>query len=185
MDNIENEDIKQQDETCDNQIDENKDSITSNESETTEDNQDSWEQKYLTLNDGYVRLMAEFDNYRKRTVKEKLELIQNGGERVISDILPIVDNFERALSNMESATDINAIKQGIELIYNQLISMLKQHGVKAIETENKDFDTEYHEAITTIPAPTDEAKGKIVDCTLKGYILNEKVLRHSKVVVGE
>lgn len=185
MDNKETEDIKQQDEACNNQTEENKDTIASNECETTEDNQNSWEQKYATLNDSYVRLMAEFDNYRKRTLKEKLELIQNGGERVISDTLPIVDNFERALSNMESATDVDAIKQGVELIYNQLISMLKQHGVKAIETENQDFDTEYHEAITTIPAPTDDAKGKIVDCTLKGYMLNEKVIRHSKVVVGE
>ncbi len=145
----------------------------------------SCEERYKELNDTYLRLMAEFDNYRKRTTKEKLELIRNGGERVIVDILPIVDNFERALKNMETATDINALKQGIELIYQQIISTLKQHGTQAIATENVDFDTEYHEAITTIPAPTEEQKGKIIDCTLKGYTLNDKVIRHSKVVVGE
>ena len=129
--------------------------------------------------------MAEFDNYRKRTAKEKIELIKTAGEYVIEDTLPIVDNFERALKNMATTTDVSAIKEGIELIYQQLMSMLKLHGVKAIDTEGKEFDTEYHEAITTVPAPTQEEKGKIIDCTQKGYILNDKVIRHSKVVVGE
>lgn len=145
----------------------------------------SCEERYKELNDTHLRLMAEFDNYRKRTTKEKLELIRNGGERVIIDILPVVDNFERALKNLETTSDLDALKQGVELIYLQLMSMLKQHGTQPIETENADFDTEYHEAITTIPSPTEAQKGKIIDCTLKGYMLNEKVIRHSKVVVGE
>ena len=106
-------------------------------------------------------------------------------EQVIVDILPVVDNMERALQNMDSSTDIAAIKQGLELIYQQLLSVLKRHGVKQIDTADGNFDTEYHEAITTISAPTAEQKGKIVDCTLKGYTLNDKVIRHSKVVIGE
>ena len=150
-----------------------------------EENIDDCEARYSKLNDSYVRLMAEFDNYRKRTAKEKIELIKTDGEYVIEDTLPIVDNFERALKNMATTTDVSAIKEGVELIYQQLMSMLKLHGVKAIDTEGKEFDTEYHEAITTVPAPTQEEKGKIIDCTQKGYILNDKVIRHSKVVVGE
>ena len=123
-------------------------------------------------------------NYRKRTIKEKADLIKNAGERIITDFLPIVDNFERALNSMKTAEDVEAVRQGVELIYNQIMSMMKANGVAVIETENAPFDTEYHEAITTIPAPTSELKDKIVDCTTKGYTMNEKVIRHAKVVVG-
>ena len=143
-----------------------------------------WEKKYKGLNDSHLRLMADFDNYRKRTIKEKADLIKNAGERIITDFLPIVDNFERALESMKTAEDVDAVRQGVELIYNQVMSMLKSNGVAVIETENAPFDTEFHEAITTIPAPTPELKDKIVDCTTKGYTMNEKVIRHSKVVVG-
>lgn len=143
-----------------------------------------WEKKYKDLNDSHLRLMADFDNYRKRTIKEKADLIKNAGERIITDFLPIVDNFERALESMKTAEDVDAVRQGVELIYNQVMSMLKSNGVAVIETENAPFDTEFHEAITTIPAPTPELKDKIVDCTTKGYTMNEKVIRHSKVVVG-
>ena len=143
-----------------------------------------WEKKYKDLNDSHLRLMADFDNYRKRTIKEKADLIKNAGERIITDFLPIVDNFERALDSMKTAEDVDAVRQGVELIYNQVMSMLKSNGVAVIETENAPFDTEFHEAITTIPAPTPELKDKIVDCTTKGYTMNEKVIRHSKVVVG-
>lgn len=156
------------------------------ETEETEkaEEPNEWEKKYKDLNDSHLRLMADFDNYRKRTIKEKADLIKNAGERIICDFLPIVDNFERALESMKTAENVEAVRQGVELIYNQVMSMMKANGVAVIETENAPFDTEYHEAITTIPAPTPELKDKIVDCTTKGYTMNEKVIRHAKVVVG-
>ena len=135
--------------------------------------------------DKYLRLSAEFDNYRKRTMKEKAELILNGGEKSISSILPIVDDFERALKNMETATDVAAVKEGVELIYNKFMSVVGQNGVKVIETKEQPLDTDYHEAIAVIPAPNEALKGKILDCVQTGYILNDKVIRHAKVVVGE
>ena len=135
--------------------------------------------------DKYLRLSAEFDNYRKRTMKEKAELILNGGEKTISSILPIVDDFERALKNMETATDVAAVKEGVELIYNKFMSVLGQDGVKVIETKDKPLDTDFHEAIAVIPAPDKSLKGKILDCVQTGYTLNDKVIRHAKVVVGE
>ena len=135
--------------------------------------------------DKYLRLSAEFDNYRKRTMKEKAELILNGGEKSISSILPIVDDFERALKNMETATDVAAVKEGVELIYNKFMSVLGQNGVKVIETKEQPLDTDYHEAIAVIPAPNEALKGKILDCVQTGYILNDKVIRHAKVVVGK
>ena len=135
--------------------------------------------------DKYLRLSAEFDNYRKRTMKEKAELILNGGEKSISSILPIVDDFERALKNMETATDVAAVKEGVELIYNKFMTVLGQNGVKVIETKEQPLDTDYHEAIAVIPAPDEALKGKILDCVQTGYMLNDKVIRHAKVVVGE
>ena len=135
--------------------------------------------------DKYLRLSAEFDNYRKRTMKEKAELILNGAEKTISSILPIVDDFERALKNMETATDVAAVKEGVELIYNKFMSVLGQDGVKVIETKDKPLDTDFHEAIAVIPAPDKSLKGKILDCVQTGYTLNDKVIRHDKVVVGE
>ena len=135
--------------------------------------------------DKYLRLSAEFDNYRKRTMKEKAELILNGGEKSISSILPIVDDFERALKNMETATDVAAVKEGVELIYNKFMSVLGQNGVKVIETKEQPLDTDYHEAIAVIPAPNEALKGKILDCVQTGYKLNDKVIRHAKVVVAQ
>lgn len=135
--------------------------------------------------DKYLRLSAEFDNYRKRTMKEKAELILNGGEKSISSILPIVDDFERALKNMETATDVAAVKEGVELIYNKFMNVLRQNGVKVIDTKELPLDTDYHEAIAVIPAPDEALKGKILDCVQTGYTLNDKVIRHAKVVVGE
>ena len=135
--------------------------------------------------DKYLRLSAEFDNYRKRTMKEKAELILNGAEKTISSILPIVDDYERALKNMETATDVAAVKEGVELIYNKFMSVLGQDGVKVIETKEKPLDTDFHEAIAVIPAPDKSLKGKILDCVQTGYTLNDKVIRHAKVVVGE
>lgn len=142
-------------------------------------------QQLSEVNDKNLRLMAEFDNYRKRSLKERSELIKTAGERVLGDMLPLVDDFERALKAMESSEDVVAVKEGVDLIYNKFVAFLLQNGVKPIPTENAAFDTEYHEAITTFPAPSEELKGKIIDCVSKGYTLNEKVIRFSKVVVGE
>ena len=142
-------------------------------------------QDMAELKDKYLRLSAEFDNYRKRTMKEKAELILNGGEESISSILPIVDDLERAIQNMETATDVNAVKEGVSLIYHKFIAALGQNGVKVIDTKEKPLDTDYHEAVAVIPAPSEELKGKILDCVQTGYTLNDKVIRHAKVVVGE
>ncbi len=126
--------------------------------------------------DKYLRLSAEFDNYRKRTMKEKGELILNGGEKSLSSILPVV-----FIKTMETATDVNAVKEGVELIYNKFMAVLAQNGVKVIETKDQPLDTDYHEAIAVIPAPSEAQKGKILDCVQTGYTLNDKVLRHAKV----
>lgn len=135
--------------------------------------------------DKYLRLSAEFDNYRKRTMKEKAELILNGGEKSISSILPVIDDFERAIKTMETAKDVKAVKEGVELIYNKFMAVMAQNGVKVIETKDQPLDTDYHEAIAVIPAPSEEQKGKILDSVQTGYTLNDKVIRHAKVVVGE
>lgn len=135
--------------------------------------------------DKYLRLSAEFDNYRKRTLKEKAELITNGGEKSISSILPVIDDFERARETMNTATDVAAVKTGVDLIYDKLMKTLEKNGVQIIETKEMPLDTDFHEAIAVIPAPSEELKGKILDCVQTGYILNNKVIRHAKVVVGE
>lgn len=141
-------------------------------------------EKLAEMHDKYLRQVAEFDNYRKRTMKEKAELILNGSERAITAILPILDDFERALKNMEKAEDVVAVKEGVELIFHKFIKVLEGQGVKKIDTENADFNTDLHEAIAQIPAPTGELKGKVLDCVQTGYTLNDKVIRHSKVAVG-
>ena len=143
------------------------------------------QEELSNMKDKYLRLSAEFDNYRKRTMKEKAELILNGGEKSISSILPIVDDFERALKNMETAEDVTAVREGVELIYNKFMTVLGQNGVKVIETKEQPLNTDFHEAIAVIPAPAEELKGKILDCVQTGYTLNDKVIRHAKVVVGE
>lgn len=135
--------------------------------------------------DKYLRLSAEFDNYRKRTLKEKAELIRNGGEKTITAILPVLDDLERALKTGETAENIKAFRDGIELIYNKFIKTLSQEGLKQIETEGKDFDTDFHEAIALVPAPENVQKGKILDCVQTGYTLNDKVIRHAKVAVAQ
>lgn len=142
-------------------------------------------EELLALQDTHLRLRAEYDNYRKRTLKEKADLIKNGGENILVGLLPIVDDFERALTVKASDEISQAIVDGVQLIYNKLLSFLNQNGVKAIETDNKEFDAELFDAIATIPAPTEELKGKVVDCVQKGYTLHDKVLRYAKVVVGE
>ena len=143
------------------------------------------QKKYADLNDAHLRLRAEFDNYRKRTLREKTELIKNGGESALTQLLPVVDDFERALQNIRQAEDVKAVGEGVELIYNKFITYLAQQGVQAIEAIGKPFETELFEAIATIPAPEADLKGKVVDCVQTGYLVNEKVIRHAKVVVGE
>ena len=137
------------------------------------------------MKDKYLRLSAEFDNYRKRTMKEKAELILNGSEKAFKAILPVVDDMERALATMKKATDVEAVKEGVELIYNKFIQILGQNGVQAMDTKEKELDTDFHDAIAIIDAPSEELKGKILDCVETGYTLNDKVLRHAKVVVGK
>lgn len=152
---------------------------------TVEKEIESLSREINDLKDKNLRLMAEFDNYRKRTLKEKSELILNGGEDVLKKLLPLVDDFERAIQAMETSTDTQAVKDGIDLIYAKLMSFLNENGVTAIPTENEDFNTDLHEAVTTFPAPSEEMKGKIIECISKGYSLREKVIRYSKVIVGE
>ena len=146
---------------------------------------DEANEKVTTLEDKYLRQVAEFDNYRKRTMKEKAELIKNGGERTIESILPVLDDFERALSNMAKDENASEIMTGVELIYNKFVGILKQNGLQKIETEGADFNTDFHEAIAMIPTPNEELKGKVLDCVQAGYTLNDKVIRHAKVAVGE
>jgi molecular chaperone GrpE len=135
--------------------------------------------------DKYLRLSAEFDNYRKRTLKEKAELIKNGGEKTLTAILPVLDDFERALKNMEASEETKAMKEGVELIFSKFQKILGQEGLQKIETEGQPFDTDFHEAIALIPAPSEDLKGKILDCVQTGYMLNEKVIRHAKVAVAQ
>ena len=137
------------------------------------------------LNDKYLRKVAEFDNYRKRTLKEKADLILNGGEKVITKILPVIDDFERAITNGKTTDDAQVLRDGLELIFKKFLKILKDEGVERIETEDKDFDTDYHEAIAMVPGMGDDKKGKVIDCVQNGYTLNGKVIRFAKVAVGQ
>ena len=159
--------------------------VSQNEEEKLADDLKKANETIKEQKDKYLRLSAEFDNYRKRTMKEKAELILNGGEKALSSILPVVDDLERALKNMETATDVKAVKDGVELIYNKFMTVLGQNGVKVIDTQDQPLNTDFHEAIAVIPAPEEGKKGKILDCVQTGYTLNDKVIRHAKVVVGE
>ena len=143
------------------------------------------EEKIKEWQDKYIRLSAEFDNYRKRTLKEKSDLIKSANEDLLRDILSVVDDFERGINTIDKSEDLNALRQGIHLIYDKFNVFLKQKGVKEIEAREKDFDLDLHEAMTKIPAPSDDLKGKVVDVIEKGYLLNDKVIRYAKVVVGE
>lgn len=155
---------------------------------TEEDN--STEEEKITqqleeLKDKYLRTVAEFDNFKRRTLKEKTELILNGGEKAITAILPIIDDMERAIENAHNQECVDAVEEGWELIYKKLLSTLEGMGVKKIEVENKDFDVDFHEAVAMVPGMGDDKKGKIIDCVQTGYTLNDKVIRHAKVAVGQ
>ncbi len=174
LDNAAEQDT-QQNETTDNTADNN---------DILQEKINQLEARVAELEDIKLRQMAEFDNFRRRTNKEKLDLITTAGERIFKDMLPLVDDFERAKEAMAKTDDIEAVRQGIELIYSKFVGFLAANDVKVIDTTDADFNTDLHEAITTFPAGEDK-KGKVIDCTQKGYTLGEKVIRFSKVVVGE
>ncbi|MDR0506664.1 MAG: nucleotide exchange factor GrpE [Dysgonamonadaceae bacterium] len=145
---------------------------------------DNMSEELTELKDTYVRLMAEYDNYRKRTIKEKADLIKNGGEKILIGLLPIVDDFQRALDTIDKANDLTAVKEGVELIYSKFNAFLKQNGVKQIESTGELFDADLHEAVAAVPAQNEEQKGKVIDNVQIGYMMNDKVIRHAKVVVA-
>lgn len=179
--------------TSNNMADENSDKAMNNDnlSENSDNtapqqtNEETCEEKLAKLHDDYLRLHAEFDNYRKRTIKEKAELLKSGTERVLTALLPVIDDFERAIQNIHQTDDVNALKEGVEHIYNKFQNFLKKNGVEPMDTNGKEFNAEIHEALTMVPAPTEEQKNKIIDTVEKGYTLEGKVMRYPKVVVGQ
>ena len=185
LDNIVNETENGVNEEACEQCEQQEESVELTAEEKLQKELDEANDKIATLEDKYLRQAAEFDNYRKRTIKEKAEIIKNGGERAIESILPVLDDFERALANMAKDENAAEIMTGIELIYNKFVAIMKQNGLQKIETEGATFDTDFHEAIAIIPAPSEELKGKVLNCVQTGYTLNDKVIRHAKVAVGE
>jgi molecular chaperone GrpE len=166
---------------------EEKESVEETEAEEKEEpkKEPTAEEKLAELQDRYLRLSAEYDNFRKRTLKEKIDLQKSANENLLIALLPVADDFDRAMQSVDEARDIEAVKEGLRLISGKFDGFLNQQGIKEIEALKKDFDTDLHEAITKIPAPSKKLKGKIVDVVQKGYFLNDKVLRFSKVVIGE
>jgi len=146
---------------------------------------DDLQVKYDQLNDTYLRALAEYDNYRKRTLKEKADLIRTGGESVLVNILDVVDDVDRGISSSKKTQDVEALREGMELIHIKFLTFLKQNGIREIDATGKTFDTDLHEAIATVPTPDKALKGKVIDCVQKGYYLHDKVIRFAKVVVGE
>ncbi len=176
----------------DKNIDLNNATTETSEEQSTEQNEqeeiselDKLKDQVKELNDRYVRLYSEFENFRRRTAKEKLELIQTAGEKVIADMLPVMDDFTRAIANSEKAADLDAVKEGIQLVHQKFSNVMTQAGVTEIDAMGQPFDLELHEAITKIPAPSKKDKGKVLDVIEKGYKLKDKVIRYPKVVVGE
>lgn len=155
------------------------------ETETEEDLLAKAQEENAKLKDQLLRTVAEFENYKKRTLKEKAELILNGGEKAITAILPVLDDMERAVANADKAESIESVEEGWELIFKKLLTTLESMGVKKLDTKDKDFDVDYHEAIAMVPGMGDDKKGKVVDCVQTGYMLNDKVIRHAKVAVGQ
>lgn len=143
------------------------------------------EEKLADLNDKYLRKIAEFENYRKRTMKEKAELILNGAERTVTAFLPVIDDMERAIDNAAKSDDIEAVREGINMIFQKFEKVLDSLGVKKIDTTDADFNTDFHEAIAMVPGMGDDKKNKVIDCVQTGYMINDKVIRHAKVAVGQ
>ena len=176
------EENKEQEEILENTTEE----ITQeSENDSVETKEPTAEEKIIELNDKYLRLYSEFDNYRKRTSKERIELFKTAGQDIMTDLVPIMDDFERALQNMDKKGDVKTIRQGVDLVFNKFKSTLESKGLKSFKSIDKDFDPEIHEAITRIPAPNKKQIGKVVDEVEKGYMLNDKVIRYAKVVVGQ
>jgi molecular chaperone GrpE len=171
-------------ETCDQNAEEDNNTERTEEAEEEKDPLEAVKEENAKLRDQLLRTIAEFENYKKRTLKEKAELILNGGEKTITAILPVLDDFERALADTHT-DDPDAIKEGMELIFKKFVKTLEGLGVKKIDALDKDFDVDYHEAIAMVPGMGDEKKGKVIDCVQTGYMLNEKVIRHAKVAVGQ
>lgn len=186
--NIEGEELKEEqpveetDKEAESETAENKDE---SDEEAAEDPLEKAQAEIADLKNQLLYKVAEFDNYRKRTLKEKAELILNGGEKTVQAILPVIDDMERAIENGEKTEDIAVLREGMELIYQKFLKVLEGIGVKKIETTDADFDTDMHEAVAMVPGMGDDKKGKVIDCLQTGYMLNEKVIRHAKVAVGQ
>lgn len=176
-------DNQEKDPIVENLVEENSEEIV--EETQNSEKELSAEEKLADLNDRFLRLYAEFDNFRRRTNKEKIELIANANAGVLKDMIPILDDFERAISNNETAEDLASVKEGFNLIFNKTKSILESKGLKPMAAKGEVFDSELHEAIANVPAPSDADKGKVIDDVEKGYYLNEKVIRFAKVVVGQ
>ena len=175
-------------EDADNETVEQQEEETQQETTEASDDRDPLDvalDQIADLKDKYLRQVAEFDNYRKRTLKERAELILNGGEKTITALLPVIDDMERALQNGEKTDDPQVLREGMELIYHKMLKVLEGLGVEKIDTEDADFDTDVHEAVAMVPGMGDDRKGKVIDCLTTGYKLNNKVIRHAKVAVGQ
>ena len=187
--NIEEEEVKTDEKAVEEpsaDVADNKEATASEEQEETErDPLEIANEQIADLKDKYLRQVAEFDNYRKRTLKERAELILNGGEKTISALLPVVDDMERAIANGEKTDDPQVLREGMEIIYHKLMKALESQGVSKIDTTDADFDTDVHEAVAMVPGMGDDKKGKVIDCLATGYKLNDKVIRHAKVAVGQ
>jgi molecular chaperone GrpE len=177
-DKKQNSATKETEQTVDNQNEEQQSSETAEPQQTAE-------KELADLQDKHIRLHAEFDNFRRRTLKEKADLIKTGGEKTIIDLLPVLDDLELAVKSIQTAQDLDSVKEGVQIILNKFGNFLKQQGVEEIEAKEQDFDTDKHEAITKFPAPSEELKGKVIDVIKKGYQLHDKVIRFAQVVVGE
>lgn len=175
----------QNEQNVENEAVEQTESVSQEASDNAEIRLTEAEIKLADMQDKFLRQAAEFDNYRKRTVKEKAELIKNGSADIMTEILPFIDDLERAIANSQKSEDFQTLKDGIEIIYNKLMRTLEQKGLQKISPKDEPFDTDFHEAIAMIPAPNEESKGKVLDCTRDGYKLNDKVLRHAQVAVAQ
>lgn len=179
------EEAKQEDSQKDEAPEEKSDKKKKSKKEKKKSELEELDEKLADLTDKHLRLQAEFDNFRRRTIKEKADLIKSGGESVLVNILPVIDDFERALDSLKDVADDDAGKQGTSLIYTKFEEFLKQNHVKEIDAHHNEFDVDLHEALTKIPAPEKKLKGKVLDVIQKGYLLNDKVIRFAKVVIGE
>ena len=190
--NTESQKTENQDNTVTDEQNEKEEKEVTDENENNNDEQEEEKdplaealKEIEQLKDKYLRSVAEFDNYRKRTLKEKTELILNGSEKAVQAFLPIIDDMERAIESAEKTDDIEVVKEGMKLIHQKTIKTMESLGVKEINTKDADFDTDYHEAVAMVPGMGDDKKGKVLDCVQKGYTLNDKVIRHAKVAVGQ